>query len=515
MTSHHEQAVPVNETPWLTFCRFFERRALWLLLAFLAIFILTTLALSRLHPLWHDELFTHYISTQPALADVFRALAQGVDLQPPLSHLLYRATWTLVGDSPLLRLPGILASATFLLCLYFFAARRVPPSLALIAALIPVHSTVPTYARDVRPYALMLGLTGIALVAWQRAIPAHRLRWLWTFVLWLSLALALFNHYFAILVVALLAMAELIRTWESRSFNYPVWLALAASTTSLLWLFLNWASLHRYAGTFWARGFMHVVEAYAHWTALFLLLVFLALLLLVPRVIQEDREPSASVPLSELALATGFFLLHGAGYLMVKIIKSGYVDRYSIPAVVGLSLLITYWLATEVRPGLQLRTLLASAALLISLGALWVDYTRVKGSPTGQEKWSTLLPLHQRYPDLPLLFSGPIAFSQAAYYAPPSVRPYLLLTPNPNKALAGLGFDTADIAIRELGQIHPDVHIADLDQFLATHPRFLFLLNRDPQWTFNELLERRFCLTAIPHPIPDGTVYLAEPCPAR
>ena len=62
------------------------------LLGLLLIWALAALKYSLAFPLWHDEIFTFYISQAPNLHDLFHQ-TRSIDLNPPLSYLLTRASF--------------------------------------------------------------------------------------------------------------------------------------------------------------------------------------------------------------------------------------------------------------------------------------------------------------------------------------------------------------------------------------------------------------------------------------
>ena len=100
-----------------------------------AAFALAYLSLALLiginKPLWYDEIVTLYVCRLPAVRDVWAALIDGVDANPPLFHLLTRASLDLFGDSPFaLRLPSMLGFAALCWSIFRFASTRVSDAAA-------------------------------------------------------------------------------------------------------------------------------------------------------------------------------------------------------------------------------------------------------------------------------------------------------------------------------------------------------------------------------------------------
>lgn len=120
--------------------------------------------------LWHDELITYYVSKQPDVRSMWAALAAGVDLNPPLLHLVTRAA-LFTGNGPLaMRLPSLVAFTLALVGIFTIARRYSSACVAWLTAALFVWTQAGTYAYEARPYAMLLAFTAWAYVAWQRAL---------------------------------------------------------------------------------------------------------------------------------------------------------------------------------------------------------------------------------------------------------------------------------------------------------------------------------------------------------
>src|SRR5262245_33371124 len=145
-----------------------QRHNALFLVAFLAVYFLLTARIAAHKSYWYDELYTLYISRAATPGEVWRELAAGADLNPPLCHLLTWASLRLFGESPVsVRLPAILGFALMLLCVHRFVARRCGVVYGWLAVLFLLCSRAFNYAYEARPYALVLGFCGLALVCWQ------------------------------------------------------------------------------------------------------------------------------------------------------------------------------------------------------------------------------------------------------------------------------------------------------------------------------------------------------------
>jgi hypothetical protein len=110
-------------------------------------------------PLWFDEL--------PGLS------ASSIDL---LGYSAFAA-----------RLPAFLGMLVFLVCLFVFVSRRLSPSYGVLAALLILCTPVTSFAWEARPYGVILGLTGLAMLLYQHRTEHRHLPSLMALVLVLCL----------------------------------------------------------------------------------------------------------------------------------------------------------------------------------------------------------------------------------------------------------------------------------------------------------------------------------------
>src|SRR6185503_5945003 len=157
--------------------------------------------------LWHDELFTLYAS-QLSPSALWEALADGLDLQPPLGYLVTRITTSTLGDGLVaIRVPSLVGFGLGCVCLGLFVRQRVGLAGGTVALLVPSVTAGYDYAYEARPYGMLVGLTGVALLLWQ-ATERPRSRLLAALGLAIALALAVSLHYYGVLLVAPLAVGE-------------------------------------------------------------------------------------------------------------------------------------------------------------------------------------------------------------------------------------------------------------------------------------------------------------------
>ena len=154
----------------------------------------------------------------------------------------------LFGVNPLvLRLPSVLGFLLMQGCLFYFVRRIASERAAVFALAFPVFTVVFWYTEQVRPYGLLLGLFGLAMLSWQTAVrrQAHRT---WALVvLALTIALAINTHYYGLLLLAPLCAAELVRARQGRRVDIPVLLSIGAGMAGAVFLlpFLKGAAQFR------------------------------------------------------------------------------------------------------------------------------------------------------------------------------------------------------------------------------------------------------------------------------
>lgn len=178
---------------------------------------------------WMDEVLAVSAARQPSLARVWEAIWSGTDFSPPTYHFLLHGFVQTVGaaDSHLIwRLPSILAVYGAALCTYWLLVKsRLSRNVAVLAFGIVLAFSLFDYAIQVRQYGLLtLGLA-IALLLWS-GIDDTRAGNVKACCLWLVLAACLCLHFYGVIEVAVIGIAEL-TYWISRGrFRIKVWMAL-------------------------------------------------------------------------------------------------------------------------------------------------------------------------------------------------------------------------------------------------------------------------------------------------
>src|SRR5262245_5707118 len=346
-----------------------NRRPTVYLVVFSVVYCAFAAALAATRPLWHDELFTAYLLRVPSVKHLWAGLASGIDLMPPLSHLVLRLLAPIFGDGPIvLQLPSMVGFWVMCLCVYRFVSYRLPVEFGLAAMLLPFCTNASYYLAEARPYGMALGLGGLALVSWQSLDRPSRLRPLWLVCLALSLTAAITTHFYSVFLLLPLVVGEIARTTIRRAVDWKSWLAVTGPMVVLLPLWPLLSVAREFAARFWSQptigGTLLVYNSWlghSDW-------VFLALLALAALSTLIGRPPSTvrklSVPAADVYVATAFLALPAIAALVAFVTGSGLSWRYVIQGIIGFSTLGAYVLALAFEHSFVLRVAMLGALAL-------------------------------------------------------------------------------------------------------------------------------------------------------
>jgi hypothetical protein len=464
-----------------------ERRRGWLVGGLLALYTVVTAVLAWQKLLWEDELYTLYISRVPTIADMWAILSTAIETIPPSFHILARASTAALGEHPLvLRLPEILGVGGMSLCLFWIVSRRSSTAYGAVAMFIPLVTSAYPFAYEARPYGILLGLAAVSMRCWQSVTEGGRRTW-WLVGLGAALATALASHYYAVLLFVPLVAGELVRSVMRRRLDLPVWITFVAATAPLAVFLPLIRSARAVAGTFWSKprwssmiDFYQVVLDPVPLLGILLLFGFYAIGR--PRRGNDpvSRAAAPGPPLHEVVAAAGYLTIPACAVLGAKLVTNAFVERYALPAVIGLAIILS-WGAYQV---LDRRATLG-VALLVFLCAWFVlmdarpSFLGLRQDAAGQAY--TYRFLRDRVPrDLPIVIASPHAYFQLTYYAPPDLAPRLAYLADVSKGLRYLGTDGIDRGLLVLARWEA-LRVEDYRTFVMAHPRFV-VLGRTGQW---------------------------------
>lgn len=453
-----------------------ERVWRWLLAVIVLVLLSVTLLLDSHRPFWNDELFTYYISRQPGLAGVWSALSTGAEQLPIFYFFLIRLFTSSTHAGPVaFRLPETLGFLVMCLCAFFFVRKRTPPVYAFVALLLPAVTDAYNFAYEARPYGLVMGFSGLAVLCWQHATQ-HTNRLLALVGLTCFLACATNSHYYAVLLLFPFGLAELVRYLQTRRLDLPLYAALLLSLSPLIFALPLIRGASRFSSHFWAKpGWTSLISFYenvfmpAGLALLLIILISGAYLFNRPSVAREVVSRPRLI-VSEVALALGFALLPVVIIVLAKFVTGAFTSRYAIYSVLGIAILLA-WSVAQIggyRPALGLAL---SGALL----ACWlVLAVRQDGRfrSSAQEQATTFRFLRSHEGQLPIVITSPHVFFVQSYWADRGRQnsPYYLA--DVPLALQYSNTDTVERGLLALKNYAP-LHVEDYRTFVAAHPQFL------------------------------------------
>jgi hypothetical protein len=424
-----------------------ERHRLWLLGASSVLYAMAIGLIAVRKQLENDELFTLHTAKLPSMADVWAALMSGGEQSPPFFYVLTRASLSVFGDSSLaLRLPAILGFWLMCVCLFAFVAKRSSVLHGTFAMLFVLTTGAYDYAFEARPYGLVLGFCGVALVCWQSLAQGARRRAVPLIGLTASLGAANACHYYAVLALLPFACGEVARTASGRRIDVAVWVSFAASLAPLgLFIPLIKAAL-AYSPGFWAQpswgnipGFFYFMLTPAAVPLTGMLILAALYFAILPESAQEDVEAwQPGLRSYEVTAALGFLALPFVAVAMAMFVTDAFTYRYAIPATLGLGILVPCGFRQVLRGqnALTVILVLCLAAGFVRRGGMTLQESAMHVQR--REGVITMLQADRTGIE-PVVCSDPHLFLILSHYAPPELRSRLVYLADPAESMRYLG----------------------------------------------------------------------------
>jgi 4-amino-4-deoxy-L-arabinose transferase-like glycosyltransferase len=491
-------------------------------------------AWGRLHALTsrhldHDELFTFYIAQARTLGDLLH-LSRTVDLHPPLSYLLVRASFSIFGiTSWSCRLPFLLA---FFIAggLLFWLTRHLLSAVYACSVVLLFWSNPFAYqAEEARPYSLVVCFTAMMLVSWRRAIdeeePTRRLALV---VLITSGFGLLLSHVLAVIPYGMFLAAELVRFWKQRKYDWSLWAAFFVPLSAVVFYL---PLLHSHSGMLFAREYAATPRRIAsfYWESVrhvaTPLLAIAVISVLWP--VLRRTKPAFVYARTPTDLPFGLLLFgFSATPLVIASLfahtGTAFFDRYGIVLVIPLALGPAFilgrrtscdWLA-----GTAVALLLATVFTLNSWGKAWL-IEQVAGiappsvaarldyifAPPPLWHWSTppipdnlveefrnaptVSHLDAVEPELPIVAHTGLTFLELDHQESTQVTQRLYFISD-ERAAAGIAHDTVFGHYERLKELFPiRGRIEPYCGFVAAHPHFLVVgaYNNPQGWLLRRL----------------------------
>lgn len=446
----------------------------------LGYFLLAHLIASN-KPLWYDEIVTLYVCRLPEMRDVWAALLDGADANPPLFHLLTRASLGLLGDSSFaLRLPSILGFAALCWSAFRFASKRVSDAAAWSGVGFLFLTGAYYYMSEARPYSLVLGWSGLALVCWQSATEGSK-RLASIFGMTVCCGAALSSHYIGVLILAPLFVGELVR-WRNRGrIDRPIVAGLVAALLPLV----LYTPLITAAGTYGQNAgaspsigsILFVYDALVkQGSFVFVALAVLSLWRLVSpsppasklNAAAPNAAPRPQVPGHELAavmtLCLAPLIAIVGGYVM-----GGFIYRYAIITVAGFALLFSYAVALSSR---RYSFIGGLAVVVVVATFLSREHFAIIRSLRGTESFQMPSIVTRAVKEQVVVIESPVAYLQYQHYASREVAERLYSVVDVEQSRRITGNPSPDIGLIALRKWAP-IQAEEYDVFLGARSEFL------------------------------------------
>lgn len=449
---------------------------------------------------WVDEVLQMTIARLPGVRDIWAALMDGIQVDPPVLHSLQHFFIGIFGDHYFLyRLPAIAGFSLMCVASSLLVWRHAPPLYAAAAFFAPYATVLRSRAMDARPYGAMVGFAALTMLCWDN-LEQPRNRMLWRIAFTLSLAATLSTHFYSILLLLPLALGELTR-WilRKRADWWTVLCIAVAMIPYMVWLPILLSASKRFMkGYFYKTDFANFYDFYGFAIAslpmagLLLILAVVAGLLGQWRVDARAWQPATNSQRALLAAVTGFLLLPLVGYAAGVLATGFFVPYYHMLAVFGVTLGLPL-----VMPLITGRREVIGLCLFLALvgHGLFVTTRGLSGFLRTEAPYPTLASVRKLIPEP----RPDVAVASSVHFLPfyeatrSDPENNLIYLTDPEKSLKEKGTNTGDIVNAELRGGRTPARIELFDSYVATHRRvYLAIIGEAKglnEWQFQYFLK--------------------------
>ena len=493
-----------------------------LIVMLLAVIYVVLIAPSVHRHLWYDELHTFYIAQATSVRQFVDEI-RFLDLNPPLSYLLVRASMKVFGATELAaRLPSLVGYFVGSMGLFVFVARRVGPLWGAAGVGLFWCNQFFYYAAEARPYGILLGFLGLTLVSWDsvtKAGPARR--WALAGVAVGALGMLL-SHVYAPLWIMPFWIAELVRSWRQRRIDWPLWDALVLPLAACLTYIPLFQSVAKAVVPWWFQG--SPVRAVWFYVEMFLSdwAVLIAASLAAFAIAIWRRQAVAEVSGLQAVKAIGFEA-HELTFLVASLLPPlllnyvsahrhmAYYDRHAFLTVLTANLLILLIIAYRSRAN-RLSGLVA-AFMILGFTLFFSDQGLGRYSASAAAKQTAARKDYdQIQPELPFVANSALTYLQMDHYENPALvaRLYYLVDPESSVKYMQSNLTEGVLVMKQYFPLRSNV--SSYADFAATHRHFLVWgeIDREQGWLLTKLKAEGAQVTEIGHfdsPYPDSQLY--------
>lgn len=430
--------------------------------------------------LWHDELYTLYIATSPTLADLWKNIR--LDLNPPLSYLAVRLFVQWFGSNEIVvRLPSIIAFLGGSLCFFAYLSKVLNCAYALLGLLVLWANPFAIYATEARPYGLIIGFFGLALLAWQRSQGENRSP-LSPLLLGFAVVGMMMSHFFAVFYLVPFFAAEFVQWFQTRRRNWAVWAALVLPCP-LPFLYLSTINAYRSNDVFPAefraslRRVFHFFNETLQPECMVLLVIVVLAMAFVPR---NSLRPASNL-FRQKTIDTVFWivLLALPIYLNVVLMRShsAFHSRYAIPTIFVYALVIGLFLARYAAGSRMVAGVASVILCLYIVTSNFEDDVRalLRGHRPPPASPSRFDPFEKVQSDLPLVAASGLTFLEMDHYATSATKSRLYYLTDRELAIRIANATIFEGFGNLKGRFPIKANVEPYRDFVAQHSRFLVL----------------------------------------
>ena len=304
-------------------------------------------------------------------------------IDPFLYHGLTFAGIRLFGVRPFfLRLPSLLGFLVMQVCLFHFVRRIASVQAAVFALAFPVITGGFIYTTQIRPYGVLLGFFGLAMLSWQTATRREEHRTAALVVLALSIAAAVNSQYYGVLLMLPLCAGEAVRAWERRRLDVPMLVAMGAGIAGMVFVlpFLKGAADFRghykagnvqYQSVMQTYNFLMLGQGAFDVRKNHVLAIVLGLLaaLILWGCIRVWRSKRLQLSDAEFAFLLVLAALPVFAFLLGHFVTHAMEPRYALGAVIGVVALV----AIALVPVLESRVACSLILVALFVGFVWKE----------------------------------------------------------------------------------------------------------------------------------------------
>lgn len=472
---------------------------------------------SHVKLLSQDEFFVLQTDTVRSLGELIHIQrSYPISLDPLVFHALAHACTKFFGPTALaLRLPSIFGFLLMQVCIFFATRRIAGPRAALIAMAFPALTATLFYAPEARPYGLLLGFYALAFLAWQTAIRRTERRTAALVILAVTIALTLNTHYFGILMLVPICIAEFVRTLSRRRLDIPVIAAIVIGMAGIVFTLPFQKAAGEFRKHYYNAGAVNARAVSQAYRSLFInyttqplavqrieaiLLVVFALALIV-LCIRNLRASTVTLPAPELTFLLALAALPLFGVALAIFVTHSIEVRYVLSAIIAIAI----FFAIAVEPWSSRRLSSSTLTALLAFGILFGGVLRIRDEQHKSKQELALLVLPPAIkaqllsmPDSHLYIQDMGRFEVASYYEPdPEVRSRITLLYSHEDELRYDRHDTASLTAEHMRHF-TGFHIVPYAQLKAAPgEHFLVLFHSGWDWTDQALAADHAHVTAL------------------